>query len=108
MSEPAQVPPPLFLSPHISPTNQTKTQQKKPKDIGFLSTAAVDNVLSALGTSNALLTELGHWKQEAVKRVWLLLLRQGEHEELELPRHGHLSDALALPYTQTTTCPGTS
>ncbi|EHK26431.1 uncharacterized protein TRIVIDRAFT_79769 [Trichoderma virens Gv29-8] len=49
----------------------------KTKDLGFLSKSAVDGVLSALGTSNVFLTELGHWKQEAIKRaragnVWSL------------------------------------
>ncbi|KAH0532670.1 hypothetical protein TsFJ059_001330 [Trichoderma semiorbis] len=58
-------------------SDTTAVVPPKPQYIGFINTADVDNVLSALGKSNTFLTELGHWKEEALSRtragtVWSL------------------------------------
>ncbi|RFU73209.1 hypothetical protein TARUN_9040 [Trichoderma arundinaceum] len=45
------------------------TVPQKPKALGFISSSAVDNLLSTLGTSDPFLTDLGKWKTEALKRV---------------------------------------
>lgn len=76
-----------LVSPYTLKQNNNSTQvtdqdqgqgiEIKVKSLGFLSTTAVDGILSTLGESNTFLTDLGKWKTDALKRtragtVWSL------------------------------------